>query len=153
MFLITSSHQVCSCTSQFLRRLDDHTVVRRVCFKAVWPTSPREFIICTTWMEQPDGSVLIASRSPPDSECPPVRDGYVRGHIRISGYWIQPIRKKIKGQKMNRSGQEEQQCKTTVVSHTDLGGNVPSYIVNMLVTNAFPNMLSTVSRVASEGRK
>jgi hypothetical protein len=35
------------------------------------PTAPRDFVLCTTWQEQQNGSVLIASMSADDSLCAP----------------------------------------------------------------------------------
>lgn len=65
-------------------------MIKRVCSKAVWPTAPRDFIICTTWQEQADGTILLATMSVGDEVSPPAK-GYVRGCIQISGYYIQPF--------------------------------------------------------------
>jgi hypothetical protein len=43
-------------------------------FKAIWPTAPRDFLICTTWSyldENPDsGVIMVSSRSAWDELCP-----------------------------------------------------------------------------------
>ena len=73
-----------------LMKVDDQTAIRRVCCKAIWPTTARDFIVCTTWTELEDGSRIICSRFVPD-EIFEKQTGYVRATMYISGYLIQEV--------------------------------------------------------------
>ena len=117
-------------------QIDERTSVRRVCFKGIWPTAPRDFIVCTTWDKREDGSILIVSRSAPDDYCAPQK-GYVRGFIQVSGYWLQPV-------------QEGSEITTvvTLAAHTELGGTLPASVINMLSTSAPVKMLGTISEIS-----
>ena len=124
------------CLLQFLVQSDECTSIRRMCFKGIWPTAPRDFVVSTTWFEDPeDNSLYIVSRSASDDYCPQQK-GYVRGHINISGYWIQPIA---------RDGKDS--YRMTLVAHTELGGTLPSSVVNMLSTSAPLKMLATIGDI------
>lgn len=103
-------------------RVDDCTAVRRMKAKGVWPTDPRDFIVCTTFQDLPDGSVIIVSRSTSDELCP-AKKGFVRGFVQVSGYWIQPQ-------------PAENGCKVTLLAHTELGGNLPATVINLLFVSA-----------------
>ena len=85
--------------------MDERTVVRRLCFKPVWPTAPRDFLCCTTWKQFPNGSILICTRSAPECVLPPQK-GYVRGSIRISGYLIEPMECLLESDRESKSGSE-----------------------------------------------
>ena len=85
--------------------MDERTVVRRLCFKPVWPTAPRDFLCCTTWKDFPNGSILICTRSAPECVLPPQK-GYVRGSIRISGYLIEPMECLLESDRESKSGSE-----------------------------------------------
>ena len=74
--------------SKYLLNIDERTRVRRLAFKPIWPTSPRDFVVGTTWTELKNGSILIVSRSVPNVMGE--ESGYVRGNVQISGYMIQP---------------------------------------------------------------
>jgi len=126
---------------EFIEKIDDLTNIRRVCFKAVWPTAPRDFIICTTHQVQPDGSILIATMSVPDSVFPQQK-GFVRGCIRVSGYHIQPYDSELKLENVMPG-----QCRVTLTAHTELGGTLPISVINMLSTNAPLKMLASVSEI------
>ena len=130
---------------QLIVQVDERTVINRLCFKPVWPTAPRDFLCCTTWTSLPDGTILVCSRSAPDSVYP-IQKGYVRGSISVSGYMIQPcglLDKKDPFYEVNS-------CKVTLTAHTDLGGNLPSSIINMLSTAAPLKMMSAISDIVSK---
>ena len=129
---------------QFITSVDDRTSVRRMMFKAVWPTAPRDFIACTTWVEMDDGSIMIATRSAPDELCPEQKP-YVRGFIQLSGYLIQPHTALPKG-----SGVPPGSCKITLTAHTELGGTLPVSVINMLSTNAPLKLLASVGDLAKK---
>lgn len=120
-------------------RLSDHSAVRRMTFKAVWPTQPRDFIVCTSWSQLDDGSVAITTISVPDEICPP-KEGFVRGTVNISGYLINPVTSAAGMAALN----------VTLCLHTDLGGSLPVGIINMLATSAPIKMLTTISQIARQ---
>lgn len=104
-------------------------------YKGVWPTQPRDFVICTSWSTLENGSVAITTMSVPDEMCPP-REGYVRGAVNISGYMIVPL---------PAGG-----LSVTLCLHTDLGGSLPAGIINMLATSAPIKMLTTINQIARQ---
>ena len=100
--------------------VDDRTRIRRYFYKGIWPCSARDFILLTTWKELEDGSILVATISPPD-EFYPDNDGFVRASILCSGAHIRPIDANLGGG-----------CAITVIGHSDLKGNVTSMVINQL---------------------
>lgn len=134
--------------------MDERSNIRRVCFKAVWPTAPRDFLICTTHEVQPDGSILIATVSVPDSHFAQQK-GYVRGNIRISGYHIQPYVEGAPAMEScgaNGSGCSDfiptvGECRLTLTAHTELGGTLPVSVINMLSTNAPVKIVSCIADI------
>ena len=125
-------------------QVDERTVINRLCFKPVWPTAPRDFLVCTTWTSLPDGTIIVCSQSVPNSVYP-VQKGYVRGGIAISGYQIQPC------SLLDRDDifYQVSSCKVILIAHTDLGGNLPSTIINMLSTAAPLKMMDAISNIVS----
>lgn len=77
---------------KFIKRIDAQTAIRRICFAPMWPTAARDFIVCTTWRELDDGSVLIISTSVDDDTYYPQQRGFVRGTVQLSGYRVEPYR-------------------------------------------------------------
>ena len=135
--------------------MTDRIALRRMKFKAIWPTAPRDFAVCTTWDEQylPDDephntedntdmhSLFMASRSPHPTESP-IGDssGYVRGFIHVSGYWIKPLPPVA-------PGTESTECLVMLAAHTELGGTIPSGVVNALSSSAPLKILSTLKEI------
>ena len=128
-----------------LVKIGERTAARRICCKPVWPTAPRDFVVCTTWKEQGDGSVLVCSRSAPDALFPPVK-GYVRGFLNISGFFIQP-RANLSPSDPSFADCPVDGCKVTLTAHTELGGNLPSSVINMLSTTAPMKILTAVNSI------
>eukprot|EP01035_Chromulina_nebulosa_P024607 gene24607-32049_t len=136
-------------------KVDGETSIRRVCFKGIWPTAPRDFVLCTTWQLQNDGSILIATMSADDSLFAQQK-GYVRANIQISGYCIQPyssdapVSVDLHG---NVNGPPTTtllspgEFKVTLVAHTELGGSLPASVINMLSTQAPVKMLTAISEI------
>jgi len=124
--------------------VDDRTGIRRVVCKGVWPTAPRDFLICTTWTELDDGSIIIATRGASDALYPPQK-GFVRGFVQISGFWIQPVetlRDDPEAQSKYAGG-----CKLTLTAHTELGGSLPASVINLLSTSAPLKLLASVEEI------
>jgi len=142
----------------FISKVDDETSIRRICFKGVWPTAPRDFVLCTTWQEQQDGTVFIASMSADDSLCAPQK-GYVRGSIQISGYFIEPysasravtveLCSSLSAPALS-TAISPGECKVTLVAHTELGGSLPASVINMLSTQAPVKMLAAIGDIVKK---
>ena len=118
-------------TSQHLVKVDDTTNIKRVCCKAIWPTTARDFVVCTSWQKLDDGSIIICTRSASD-ELFEKQKSFVRATINISGYWIQPVTGLPNDDPMYESSSEGDACKVTLISHMDLGGSLPAYVLNMV---------------------
>ena len=118
--------------------MDDCTSIRHLTFKGVWPTAPRDFVLCTTLScdETKDGITrsFIASKSAWDGLLPP-QDGFVRGTLLISGYVIGAVEGNPNASHI------------TMCAHSDLGGQLPSSLINALSVNAPVKLLTAVSEV------
>ena len=72
---------------QTIARVDERTCIRRVKFKpagaGAGETASRDALVCTTWTELFDGSLVVVSRSAADRLSPPP-PGTVRGIIQVS---------------------------------------------------------------------
>lgn len=126
----------------YIRRADPFTNIRRMCFKPVWPTSPRDFVVSTTTYHMADGSALLATRSlvgELDEQA-----GYVRGRLHISGFLIVPCCRLPEDPMANTVPDG---CRVTLVVHIDLGGNLPSGPLNFFTMNAPLRLLSRVKEV------
>ncbi len=158
-----------------LRQVDERTSVRLVQMKGIWPTAPREFVLLSSWAELSDGSLLIFSRSPAPEETGAAATrsktgslnplaaalmetpskGYVRGSVVVSGYHIQPIAPMI-GSPSKKVGTEAKgssaACRVTLVAHTELGGSLPSSVINSLATGAPVKLLQGLSAVLERRR-
>ncbi len=131
-----------------MQRLDANTVIQRLCFKEIWPTAPRDFVVCASWRQNSDGTISIVSRSVPDTFCAQAK-GYVRGFVQVSGYLLEPYDETrpisvplscaIKG--VLSPGE----CKVTLLNHTELGGTLPSSVINALATGAPVKILQSLA--------
>lgn len=128
--------------------MNESTAIRHVMFKGIWPTAPRDFIICTTWSELSDGSILISSRSAWNEllsiqknhrENTTNNNEYVRGYLNISGYHIIPCH-----------GDNEKGCDIVMCAHSDLGGTLPVGIINMLAFAAPVKMLAAITALTRD---
>ena len=84
--------------------------------------------------------------------------GYVRGCIVTSGYLIEPIPSpsSASATDANSTGKAEAgahtACNVTLVAHTELGGSLPSSIINSLATGAPVKLLQGVAAVLGRRR-
>lgn len=65
---------------ELVERPNDHTSVRWTCYRAIWPTRPRDFVIRSTWEEFADGTIVISTRSV-EHEDYPETPTFVRGKM------------------------------------------------------------------------
>jgi START domain len=128
-------------------QIDEFTAIRRVACKPVWPTAPRDFVVCTTWEESEDGCILLCTRSVPDHFKEKVGN-YVRGFINVSGYYIQP-KSTLDPSDPAYNDCPEGGCKVTLAAHTELGGSLPASVINMLSTAAPVKILNRVRDITS----
>lgn len=118
----------------------------------------------STWRELDDGSILISSRSAPEEFCPPVREGFVRGFMVVSGYWIQPLTtvdqrsadttsptttppSSTTSSSTVRSTKSAPRCRMTMIAHSELGGTLPAAMINAFLSTAVPKHLTAVHEV------
>ena len=134
-----------------LIKVDTRTAIRRICCKAIWPTAPRDFIVCTTWTELEDGSVMVCSRSVTD-EVFNQQKGYVRGFVNVSGYYVQR-RSSLAENDPSYADCPINGCKITLTAHTELGGYLPSSVINMLSTSAPLKILTAIDGIVSSVKK
>jgi hypothetical protein len=131
-------------TVQPVLKVDATTAIRHMCFKGIWPTAPRDFVLCTTMSrdEQQGGKTrsFVTSISAWNDLLPPQR-GYVRGTLLISGY----VMEALEG--------SPQSTRLTMCAHTDLGGQLPSSIINALSVNAPIKILTAISEVLRSKNK
>ena len=125
-----------------MMQVDAKSSVRRLCFKAVWPTAPRDFVLVSTWEEQADGSVIIASQGVSDEICPPQK-GFVRGTINVSGFHIIPYGSS-RGAEFNLQPGE---CMLFLAAHNNLGGSLPASLINMLATQAPFKIMNAIAAI------
>ncbi|KAF0684344.1 Aste57867_23657 [Aphanomyces stellatus] len=106
--------------------VDAATTILHVRAKAIFPTTARDFSVVTA--RHMDASsmagsprTVIASRSI-DHEDIPVDPWYVRAYTYLSGYVLQPL--------------SESECQVTMIVHMNLGGSLPSFVINLLAVDA-----------------
>lgn len=86
-------------------------------------------------------SLFIATRSPLTTESPiSEANGYVRGFIHVSGYWIKPL-------PPIPPNTESTDCMIMLAAHTELGGSLPSGVVNALSSTAPMKVLSSIKEI------
>ena len=134
-----------------LVNVDARTAIRRIVCKPIWPTAPRDFIVCTTYTELEDGSVMVCSRSVTD-EVFSQQKGYVRGFVNVSGYYIQR-QSSLAENDPSYADCPVNGCKITLTAHTELGGFLPSSVINMLSTGAPLKILTAVDGIVSSKQK
>eukprot|EP00357_Protocruzia_adherens_P031788 CAMPEP_0114990712 /NCGR_PEP_ID=MMETSP0216-20121206/10959_1 /TAXON_ID=223996 /ORGANISM="Protocruzia adherens, Strain Boccale" /LENGTH=585 /DNA_ID=CAMNT_0002353939 /DNA_START=49 /DNA_END=1806 /DNA_ORIENTATION=+ len=87
-------------------------------FKGQWPVSGRDFCILGGTVVRQDGRILIVGSSIESPKIPTVRK-YVRGHLHIGGWMLEPL-------------EDEEAVRCTYGQMTDLGGSIPSSFIAML---------------------
>jgi hypothetical protein len=96
---------------------------------------------CNTPENKKMHSLFMATRSPQAAESlHPEVSGFVRGFIQVSGYWIKPLPPK-------EGETEPTDVQIMLAAHTELGGSVPSSVVNALASTAPWKVLSTIKEI------
>ncbi|CAM9472086.1 unnamed protein product, partial [Chrysoparadoxa australica] len=124
---------------RMIDRSSDRSTIRWSCYKSIWPTRPRDFVIKSTWEEFSDGTIVLATKSVdhPDYTATPT---YVRGRMVMCGYVITPhIRED--------GGKAESVSEITMYSHTDLGGALPATIINRLCKKPAYRVLRKIQKM------
>ncbi|ETW00317.1 hypothetical protein H310_07688 [Aphanomyces invadans] len=104
--------------------VDDRTKVLHVKAKAVFPTTARDFVVVTAKEESIESknlTIVIASRSV-KHDAAPLDPSYVRATTYLSGYVIRST--------------STSACEVTMLVHMNLGGSLPSFVINMLAVDA-----------------
>ncbi|RHZ31599.1 hypothetical protein DYB37_006181 [Aphanomyces astaci] len=116
--------------------VDDHTKVLHVRAKAVFPTTARDFVVVTAIGHLADKStIVIASRSVEHAHAP-IDPCYVRATTYLSGYLLRPT--------------SPSSCEVTMLVHMNLGGSLPSFIINMLAVDAPIHLLGKLRTLYAE---
>lgn len=131
-----------------VKQVDENTVIRRLCFKEVWPTTGRDFVVCASWRKNEDGTVSIVSRSVPDKYCAQDK-AYVRGFLQVSGYLLEPYNAdspvSVPAACSSSGVLSPGECKVTLLNHTELGGTLPASVINVLSTSAPMKILASLA--------
>ena len=94
----------------------DHTYAR---FKGIWPASDRDVLFQSTVTQQPDGTVVVASRQVVGY---PAQDGFVRMPLLHNTFRLTPLKARW--------------TRVEFETQVDLGGMVPTWLANMVSTKA-----------------
>lgn len=146
-----------------LTRVSPYNAVRHMRFKAIWPTSGRDFVICSTW----EGDLydlepaIIAATSYKDSLAEPDKfPNLVRGSIPVNGYLVEPFEsiapedaeKTVAECKLRPGDFGPGHVRVTFVNHIELNGTLPASVVNNLAVNAPVKLLRTIESVIKKDR-
>lgn len=119
---------------RLIERLSDATEVRRAFCRPIMLTAARDFCVATTYIKEPTGRVLIATRSVdhPEGE----QSGYCRAVSHISGYVVTPD-----------PVDPEHACELAIIAHMDLGGHLPAMVVKYLGLSAPIKIVAKVDEI------
>eukprot|EP00638_Chattonella_subsalsa_P015062 CAMPEP_0117817654 /NCGR_PEP_ID=MMETSP0949-20121206/780_1 /TAXON_ID=44440 /ORGANISM="Chattonella subsalsa, Strain CCMP2191" /LENGTH=284 /DNA_ID=CAMNT_0005656017 /DNA_START=22 /DNA_END=876 /DNA_ORIENTATION=- len=144
--LLLDNNQVGSYDSLFdgidvVVKPDAKTVVRHMLYKAIWPTSPRDFITYTTHRSLVPGKkksgYVIASKSVLHSDRPATKQR-CRGTIYHFGYTLEPYTLKD-----GSIGTQARMC-----AHMDLAGGMPASIINFLSSSQPLGVMLKIQEIA-----
>lgn len=101
-------------TANVVRIVDAHTCVQHQRFKAVWPTSAREFLTAVHWVRLPDQRFVSCAVSINDDDLVARKRNVVRAECECGGFVITPI--------------DKSRCRVVYVISSDLKGSLPKSI-------------------------
>jgi hypothetical protein len=121
-------------TSRVVEQVNPRTKIQQECFKGIWPVAGRDFCTIQTVRMFPDGTGVLAGTSRVDPRCAE-KAPYVRGECVIAGFVIRPA-----------DGEGDRACVVDYISHADLKGSVPAFILEKVATNQ-PMNVATLREV------
>ncbi|WP_257294775.1 START domain-containing protein [Endozoicomonas sp. YOMI1] len=110
-------------------QLDSRNDIGYYSVQPYWPISKRDFCNMRSWMEFTNGEYIIMNHSVCHADCPE-REGFVRARSVLTGYYIIPT----------PSGG----AKLIYISHTDPKGFIPAWLVNNLMGNVIPSIVTNL---------
>ena len=135
-----------------VERIDSRSTVTYMRYKAVTPTTARDFCNFTHWRvmsssEEEGGTLYFVAKSVDHPKCPSLNE-CVRAHLEIGGWIIRPIRgKKIaEGREAKRARGEDpgawptdvdldtEGCECTYLVLSDLKGSIPGFVVKKVTS-------------------
>lgn len=120
-----------------LKKFDECSAIRRYYYTSHWIVSPRDFILYTTWRRLKDGSLLIATMSPPDDrKLYPHVKGYVRAAVISSCSLLKDC--KVNGKMC---------CQLTMVNHSLIGGSLSAALVNPMTEGYPPKYVAKLRKI------
>ena len=114
--------------SKIVHEVSSAIHIVQLLYKAIWPTSPREFSVMSVSGQVDERTWVEAGISVQDPRIPEPK-GYVRGDLIVGGYVVRSI-----------SGSPEL-SEVTYAVQTDLKGSIPSFAVNK-VTESQPQCVN-----------
>ena len=110
-------------SAHVVETLDEHTMLNYSAFKRKWPTTARDFLTLQYEQEYPDGTIILAFFSVDDDACP-VKKSHVRASVEIGAWILSPV----EGNPMA--------CDAIYAAQVDLGGSLPTSLVNSATSKA-----------------
>ncbi|XP_048585764.1 uncharacterized protein LOC116604069 isoform X2 [Nematostella vectensis] len=109
-------------------------------YRAIWPTSGRDFCNYVVMREVTEGLFAVAAQSTEHHDCPPVKN-LVRAEVLLGGFLVREM------------SSDPPCCQVTYVSRVDLKGNLPPRLVNR-VTQSQPQAVAVLrDKLESRYRK
>lgn len=119
--------------AKVIHRIDDDALVSHLTYKGVLSVSARDLIVLSCYRKF-KGAMCEVSQSVRSPEYPET-SACIRATLHIGGFHIQPI--------------DDNSCRVTSISETDLGGSLPKMVVKKMAALAFPNLVKNVRTAIS----
>lgn len=123
---------------KLIKKVSDSIQLLHLSYKAVWPTSPRDFSVCNV-VGRVDASTRVhAACSIVDSLIPEVK-GHVRGDVIAGGYCIKDV------------PDDPNSAEVIYITQVDLKGNVPAFVINKIVESQ-PQCINELNKIVLRER-
>ena len=119
---------------ELVHEISDTMHIRHLHYKAVWPTTARDFAVLDVVGRIDESTSIHGAVSIVDPRIPEDR-GYVRGEVLAGGYVVEAIPRQPK------------RAHITYITQVDLKGSVPTFVVNK-VTESQPMCALQMRRIA-----